>query len=205
MGQEVEFEVDTGAGENFLGIENWRKLGSPGMKQCTNVFGSAMQHRLSIKGFLHTVVNNEQKLEFFETEVPHLNLLGRSAIRQLDISVDKLVKPVNAIKSVKTEIPGAKLLSSLKKLCEDYAEIFIFKSGLGLLKDFELDVKFKDNAKPVFMKPLPVPFAVQEKLNEAYDAGIKKEVWKETQFSLYGTPVLPIRKKCVRRFQGIKH
>ena len=44
------------------------------------------------------------------------------------------------------------------------------------------------------MKPRPVPFAVQEELNEAYDAGIKKGVWKETHISLYGTSVVPIRK-----------
>ena len=45
------------------------------------------------------------------------------------------------------------------------------------------------------MKPRPVLFAVQEELNDAYDAGIKKGVWEEIQFSLYGTPVVPIRKK----------
>ena len=78
---------------------------------------------MPIKGSLHTVIYNEQELEFVGTEDPHLNLLGRSAIRQLDISVDKLVKPVNAIKSDKTEMPGTKLHSSLKKLCEDYAVI----------------------------------------------------------------------------------
>ena len=147
------------------------------------MFESATHHKLPIKGSLHTVVNNGQELEFVVTEVPHLNLLGRSQIRQLDIPVDKLVTPVNAIKSDKTEMPGAKLHPSLKKLCEDYAEIF--KAGLGLLMDFELDVKFKDNSKPVFMKLRSVPFAVQEELNEAYDASIKKGVWKETQFSLY--------------------
>ena len=71
-------------------------------------------------------------------------------------------------------MPGDKLQSTLKKLCEDNAEIF--GPGLGLLNDFELDIKFKGKAKPVFMKLRPVPFAVQEDLNEAYDAGIKKGV-----------------------------
>ena len=144
---------------------------------------------MPIKGSLHTVVNNEQEVEFVVTKVPDLNLLGRSAIRQLDISVDKLVKPVAA---VMTEIPGAKLQSSLKRLCEDFAEIF--GPGLGLLKDFEHDVKLKDNEKACFIKPRPVPFAVQKELNEAYDAGIKIGVWKETQFSLYSTLEVPIRK-----------
>ena len=55
FGHTIEFEVDTVAGEYFLNIEYWRKLGSPGLKQCTNDFESAIQHKLLIKGSLHTV------------------------------------------------------------------------------------------------------------------------------------------------------
>ena len=162
------------------------------------MFEPATQHTLPLKESLYTVVNNEQELGFLVTEVP--DLLGRSTIRQLDFSVDKLVKPVNDIKSGERVMPGAKHQLSLKKLCGDYAEIF--ESCLGLIKDFELDVKFKDNAKPVFMKPRPVPFAFQEEGNEAYDACIKKGVWKkETNFSLYGTSVVPIWKNVSGKFK----
>ena len=41
----------------------------------------------------------------------------------------------------------------------------------------------------------PVPFAILDDLNQAYNAGIAKGVWKPTQFNAYGTPVVPIRKK----------
>ena len=44
------------------------------------------------------------------------------------------------------------------------------------------------------MKPRPVQFAVHEELNNACDSGIKKGVLKETHFSLYCTPEVPIRK-----------
>ena len=70
----------------------------------------------------------------------------------------------------------------------------LFKAELGCLKDFELDVKFKADAKPVFCKPRVVPFAIQEDLSIAYDAGIARGVWQSVQFNNYGTPVVPIRK-----------
>ena len=70
----------------------------------------------------------------------------------------------------------------------------MFKNELGKLKDFELEVKFKADAKPVFCKPRAVPFALQEDLTEMYEAGIKRGVWQRTQFNEYGTPVVPIRK-----------
>ncbi|KAL5505229.1 hypothetical protein EMCRGX_G006631 [Ephydatia muelleri] len=47
----------------------------------------------------------------------------------------------------------------------------------------------------VFCKPRVVPFAIQDDLVQAYEAGIAKGVWKSTQFNSYGTPVVPIRKK----------
>ena len=71
----------------------------------------------------------------------------------------------------------------------------LFKQELGCLEDFELAVKFKGDAAPIFCKPRPVPFAIQDDLNQAYDAGIAQGVWKPIQFNGYGTPVVPIPKK----------
>ena len=72
----------------------------------------------------------------------------------------------------------------------------LFKPELGCPKDFQLEVKFKPEAKPVFCKPRVVPFALLEDLNQAYDAGIAQGVWKPVQFNSYGTPVVLIRKSC---------
>ena len=55
-------------------------------------------------------------------------------------------------------------------------------------------MKFKEDSKPIFCKPRVVPFAIQEDLTQAYDAGIKRGIWKPTNFNAYGTPVVPIRK-----------
>ena len=46
-------------------------------------------------------------------------------------------------------------------------------------KDFELEVKFKLVAQPVFKKPQLIPFALQDDLYQAYDAGIAKGVWSQ--------------------------
>nr|KAG5691976.1 hypothetical protein BaRGS_011367 [Batillaria attramentaria] len=69
----------------------------------------------------------------------------------------------------------------------------LFKEELGCLKDFELEVKFKSDAKPVFHKARPVPFALRDDLTKGYEEGIAKGVWKPVQFYDYGTPVVPIQ------------
>ena len=70
----------------------------------------------------------------------------------------------------------------------------MFKPKLEGLKDFELEVKFKPETRPNSCQPRPVPLAILEDLNETYKEGIRKVVWKPTDFNAYGTPVVPVRK-----------
>ncbi|XP_063888606.1 uncharacterized protein K02A2.6-like [Scylla paramamosain] len=87
-------------------------------------------------------------------------------------------------------------ISPASSLCTEFPDLF--KSELGCFKNFELEVAFKDNVKPVFCKPRRVPFVILEDLNHPYDTGIKKGVWVPAQFNKYGTPVVPIMKTHVR-------
>ena len=91
--------------------------------------------------------------------------------------------------------PDRKLQVECRKLCEEFPDLF--KPELGRLKDFELEVKFKPDAKLNFCKTRAVPFALQEDLTQAYEAGIRRGVWQRIQFNEYGTPVVPIRKQLL--------
>lgn len=88
--------------------------------------------------------------------------------------------------------PDITLQKACEQLCQEFPDLF--KPELGCLKGFELEVKFKPDVKPIFCKPRVVPFAIQEDLCQAYNAGIAKGVWLPTQFNDYGTPVVPIQK-----------
>ena len=84
------------------------------------------------------------------------------------------------------------LHAACTQLCEEFP--ILFEPTLGCLKGYELDIRFKTDAKPIFRKPRPVPFSLLQDLNEAYEIGIKRGVWEQTDFNSYGTPVVPIRK-----------
>ena len=108
----------------------------------------------------------------------------------LPVNIKQNICPV---RSISQELkPDAALQEACRQLCQEFPDLF--KAELGCLKDFELDVKFKADAKPVFCKPQVVPFAIQEDLSIAYDAGIARGVWQSVQFNNYGTPVVSIRK-----------
>ena len=206
----INFEIDTGAGANFMSSEIWHQIGRHPLKKVNEKFQSASKHQLSILGsFYHKIKGSNStptSICFIVTKIPHLNILGRNAIRRLQISVDKLLLQHTEIHKLDTnrnqnsqninhklnEKPGV-LQKACEQLCNDFPSLF--SPGLGVLKDFELDIKFKENATPIFCKPRTVPIALQEDLEAAYDEGIAKGVWKPTTFCNYGTPVVPIRKK----------
>nr|KAG5712925.1 hypothetical protein BaRGS_007522 [Batillaria attramentaria] len=103
---------------------------------------------------------------------------------------DRLVKDteLDFAKAVKIAIETEDAAKVAKETVYD-----LFKEELGCLKDFELEVKFKSDAKPVFHKARPVPFALRDDLTKGYEDGIAKGVWKPVQFNDYGTPVVPIQ------------
>ena len=101
-GHLVSFEIDTGAGENFVSSDVWKLLGKPALCPSYGRYESATKHPLPVLGSIQATatVNSsgsdvttqgEHPLQFVVTDVPRLNLLGRDAIRQLQISVDALL------------------------------------------------------------------------------------------------------------------
>ena len=162
---------------------------------------------LASLGTFQTVVSlqgakpRSSKIQFTVSKTPRLNFLGRDAIVKRGVDIPALLGIPPTVKEVKGEAvlsissqPDLVLQQACEQLCTEFPDHF--KPELGCLKDFQLEVKFKPDAKPVFCKPRVIPFALLDDLNQAYDAGIARGVWKPAQFNSYGTPVVPIRKSC---------
>ena len=124
------------------------------------------------------------------SEVTGLNRLERDAIKTLGIIVDAFF--FSTAKAISLAEIDRDLQSTCSKLCDGYADLF--KPELGCLRDVELEIEFKSESKPIFIKSRPVPFAIQDDLARAYDAGIARGVWTPSQFNDWGTPVVPIQK-----------
>ena len=191
-------EVDTATGSSFISKQYWKEMGCPKLKSSRNDYESASQHTMPVLGTFTGKVKapgseEQHNVQFVVSEVPDLNLLGRDAIKQMGISVDKIMYASESCKAVFSNLKTDELLQDkCSVLCEEFPDLW--KPELGCLKDFELDVKFKKDAQPVFCKPRSVPIALQEDLDKAYEQGIAKGVWEPTHFNEYGTPVVPVKK-----------
>ena len=148
------------------------------------------------------VIGKQSSVPYIVTKIPDLNLLGRNAIQTLGISNNNALglrsidsqakrKGVEAGHPATSDEPYV-TFKEIVINCDEFPNLF--KRQLGCLKDFELEVKFKADAVPVFHKARPVPFALRDDLVKGYKDGIAKGVWKPVQFNEYGTPVVLIRK-----------
>ena len=159
------------------------KLGKPELQDPGLQFESASQHKLPVLGSVtlqaetqQTDYGQQQSMGFNVTEIPDLNLLGRNAIKQLGISVDALLEQSSSanVQEVNTVfdklVPDKQLQEACQQLCKEFPDLF--KSELGKLKNFELEVKFKPNPKPVFCKPRSVPFSLNHQLINNWSATI---------------------------------
>lgn len=70
----------------------------------------------------------------------------------------------------------------------------LFDDGLATIKGVVAHLKLKENAKPQFFKPRPVPFALKEKpaaeLHHLEKIGVPEKV----EFSEWATPIVPVLK-----------
>lgn len=89
-GRTVRFAVDTGTGDSFLGNEDWMAMGSPALSSSTKTYRSITEHPLEVLGTLEIDIK-QQPVRFNVTNDLKLNLLGRTAIKQLGLSVDALL------------------------------------------------------------------------------------------------------------------
>ena len=179
-GGHVPLELDTATNGNFISRQTWKDLGSPELQKPDLHYQSASKHNLPIIGTFVAKTSPQESgethdIKYTVSEIPELNLLGRTANKELGICMDQAIQHAEACHAVFSNLKAdTKLQQECKQLCTEFKDLW--KPELGCLKDFELKVKFKPNVQPIFMKAKPFPFAMGADLEEEYQKGILKGV-----------------------------
>ncbi|KII72917.1 Transposon Tf2-6 polyprotein [Thelohanellus kitauei] len=198
LGQfKIVFEVDTGSLDNFISYTNWVKLNKPQLKFISTEYKSATGSEIETMGYFRMEIrqcgdkntSGRHSLNFVVTKHHNLNLLGLRSLKTLQISVDTLLHSKSSqLHSVKNNT----LQTKCKELCQEFESLW--DPELGCVKDVEIEIKFKENFKPLFCKPRPVAYALKEDVEKQLEEGIKKGVWVPVQFNDCGTPIVPVKK-----------
>ncbi|XP_043208414.1 uncharacterized protein K02A2.6-like [Amphibalanus amphitrite] len=81
---------------------------------------------------------------------------------------------------------------TLKKVFADNQEVF--KDELGQMADLTAKLKLKDDAEPVFRKVRPVPYALQDAVDEELKKWEKTGIAERIEYSDWATPLVVVPK-----------
>ena len=162
--RQFTMELDTATTGNFVSLPVWKQLRKLKLDDVRERYESASKHNLPVLGTFMVqtndpVIGKQSSIPYIVTKILDLNLLGRNAIQTLGISVDNDLglrsiesqakrKGVEARHPLTSDEPYVSLQQDCQKPCGEFPDVF--KPELGCLKDFELEVKFKADAVPVF-------------------------------------------------------
>jgi len=126
-------------------------------------------------------------LLFLVSKFPNLNLLGRDAVRTMQISLNTLLYTGAAVGKLDRQllaIPRSDhidrhLQQTYRDMCNELS--VFFEPELECLGRVQPEIEFEQES--VSCKPRSVPFAIQEELAQTYVAGIARGIWAPTSFS----------------------
>jgi hypothetical protein len=71
----------------------------------------------------------------------------------------------------------------------------VFSGKLGAFNKYTVDLHLKPDAKPIFFKARPVPYALKEKIDKELDRLLSLGVLKPVEHSEFASPIVPVLKK----------
>ena len=81
----------------------------------------------------------------------------------------------------------------LQQVLKKHAAVFL--DELGTIQGVSAKIYVNDNAKPVFCRPRPVPFAYRTKIEKELERLESRKVIEKVQFSDWVSPIVPVLKE----------
>lgn len=185
-GQVVSMELDTGSSVSLMSHCMYRTLWPQSkLKTSDIVLNTITGQPINVIGKTNVSVTYHEAVHadlcLFVVETTGPPLLGRDwlTVLRLDWAEIKAVKDLSAEQVTKD------LKSKFKEL---------FDGSLGRVSGVEATLELKEEAKPRFFKPRPVPFAVQQSIAEELEAELEQGILRRVDYSDWASPIVALKK-----------
>ncbi|KAL1446405.1 hypothetical protein WDU94_012412 [Cyamophila willieti] len=181
--KQQKFEVDSGAKYSLLSEREFKKL---------NLNTPLIESNLAFRSYTGNVINSKGKVliqvqykdqtmmgELHIVPDGHDPLLGRQWIRGLNIELGK-IEP-----HIENRCPMPPLHQRFPK---------VFEEKIGCVPNFQVSLQLRKDAKPVFTKERPVPYALHEKVEKELDQLEAQGIITPVAASDWGSPLVCIPK-----------
>ena len=188
-GKRVDMELDTGAARTVMSSEQQQRLlPAAELQESSIVLRTYSSEQIQVLGELpvHVIYGNQSKhLPLLVVQGNGPCLLGRDWLSHIRLDWEQITH--NALYWQTATMP--KLQTVLQKHQE------VFDVGLGTVKDVEVSLTTKPDAKPRFFRPRSVPFALKEAVGLETDRLEAAGILEKVEYSEWAAPIVPVPKK----------
>lgn len=187
----TNFEVDTGSPVSAISENDYarcKNLSKLKLRETRRIFKSYQGDIMKPKGILDVNVTHGTKshnLELFVMPGGSVPIIGRQWLQVLNL----LTFSTENIDYIKSQVPNDLVV---QRLVNEFKSVFDSKLGTYNKKKVKLEIK--GDAKPIFCKPRPVPFALREDLEAELTRLEREGIIVRVNSSDWATPIVPVLK-----------
>ncbi|EFP01961.1 hypothetical protein CRE_22892 [Caenorhabditis remanei] len=195
----IKMQFDTGADVTLFHESDWIKLGRPQLHKPTITVRSANNQPILVKGWFECNVTIGKDAHVLKAHVAETKtLLGidwMARDQQLwnTLNGSEQINLVGSLTGSACDfLDGAR--EQLKRSLENSFPQ-VFQPGLGKCTKMKAEIKLKPDAKPVFRKCRPVPYATLSAVSEELDRLTLQGVLTPVDHSSWAAPTVTVKKK----------
>ena len=180
-GRNVEMEVDTGASVSVVPTQMYSEvLFHIQLKKSTAQLQSYSGERLKVKGEAVAPIKYGMQQSMERLIVVDVSdkpaVLGRDWLSNLKLDWASLFKVDSGVFDVPEKFPQ------------------LFAEGVGTLQGYQAKITLSADAKPQFHRPRPVPYALQQKVEEELNQLQEEGIIQPVENSEWAAPIVIARK-----------
>ena len=191
-GCDFAFELDTGADNTIISLNDWEKLGSPVIHPSKLKLECYSGQPLKVEGECIVEVEyggQKYNLAMIVVHGDGSPLLGLHWITAMQLDLNHLVHGTSPIQRPVGKVYSQTRLNEILECNKS-----VFEKRLGYCSKVRAHIHLKPDAVPKFFKPRPIAFAYMDAVKEEIQRNVDAGILEQVNTSAWAAPIVPIRK-----------
>ena len=138
-------------------------------------------------------IRNKQSCEVDNMEQCEPLSPGDKLVKAATVTVRGCIDPgKDSLKREDCVDPVHSVKQNMLRTIDELKKSPVFNDGLGLVKDYEVQLLLKEGTKPLSVKSRSLPYALKQQVEDELNSMVKDGILKPLKHSPWGTPVVPV-------------
>ena len=186
------FECDSGSRLSILNYDDYKKLNLQAPIRKTDItfrtFTGQCFKPVGVVELTATYQKVSNRVQLYIVKQGKGAIIGREWIRFLNININEIIN--SRINHTLNDVNTVEI--SVSDILEKYKDVFDEK--VGEVPNYVTTLRLKENARPIYLKPRPVPHIFKAEVDLELDRLEKENIIEKADYTNWGTPLVIVPK-----------